>query len=309
MSAVGALGAAHGYKTDTQVLIFRCVDIAVVAATAAVAASPAQHTPQMPALLYNADIERQRFIGRWRHTVLPMVTKDPIFYAMLSLHIFLMVVQRELLAMDSELPPLNWKASAMVASLLTFFLVFYGGQCYTRYFQFYGSCVGLAAALGDWAYLVRAHFDAFSPAVKWNLLRLMLAALEIQFASLHGCDSAGAKGLTEAEWSVIGQHGLLGGEELARVQRYRGAKAFLPAVWALGEVRSALKAKLARIAPLVPKLPPSELSPPENKPLPKKASIMSDRNPYSCYDSTTNMALTYFVVRSSRCSGISLRGA
>lgn len=219
----------------------------------------------MPVFIYNAAVERYTFIFRWRHTVLPMIAKDPIFWLMVVLHPCLIYYQALLeTTTGTPLPSLDWKASSTIGALLTFFVIFYGGQCYGRYFEAYGSCVGLGAALGEWAYLVRAHFGAFSPAVKWNLLRLMLGALEIEFAILGGTDDSGGKSLNDDEWATIQRHGFLSGKEVATLQRYRGAKSFLPTVWALSEARAALKAKLQRIAPKMKdtEMPASNLAQP-----------------------------------------------
>lgn len=238
----------------------------------------------MPALQYNADVERYWFFLRWKHTVFPMVMRDPVFWTMLLFHSFIIYKQQELLAEGDSLPDLNWKASSLLWSLLTFFVVFYGGNCFNRYFTFYGACTGMGGCLGEWGYLVRAHFDASPPSVKWNIVRLLLAAMELQLASLGGSDDSGGKGLDEEEWERIRRHGLLGRDEISRLQKYKGSKPFLPAVWALGEVRSALKAKLSKLSPSkaelekVRTLPSSELAPPEAKPPPpmKKPSASAE---------------------------------
>jgi len=44
----------------------------------------------MPALMYNADVEKFRFVFRWRHTVLPMVARDPIFWTMMVMHTWIL---------------------------------------------------------------------------------------------------------------------------------------------------------------------------------------------------------------------------
>ena len=235
------------------------------------------------ALLYNADVERLWFFLRWRHTVFPLVVRDPVFWAMLIFHFLIIQKQHSLLEQGDSLPDLDWKASSLLWSLLTFFVVFYGGNCFNRYYTFYGACTGLGGCLGEWGYLVRAHFDASPPGVKWNIVRLMLAAMELQLASLGGSDDKGGKGFDEAEWARIRKNGLLSRDEIGRLQKYKGSKPFLPAVWALAEVRAALKAKLSKLSPSkqelekVRTLPSSELAPPENKsPPPKKPSASAE---------------------------------
>lgn len=203
---------------------------------------------KMPPLLYNADVEKWVFFLRFKHTVLPMVTSDPVFWGLIALHVYILRKQRELLEQGDSLPELDWKASSMLWSLLTFFVVFYGGHCYNRFYVFYGACTGLKGVIGEWAYLIRSHFDGSPAIVKWNMLRLLLGGMEIQLASLGGSDSGGGKGLDESEWEGIRKHGFLSKNEIATLQKYKGSKPFLPAVWALAEVRVALKTKLSRAA-------------------------------------------------------------
>jgi hypothetical protein len=230
----------------------------------------------MPALTYNAEVERFRFLFRWRHTVLPMVLSDPIFWMLMAFHMYVLDKQQQMLDEGDSLPKLDWKASTLLSSLLTFFVVFYGGNCYNRYYQFYGACTGLVGAMGEWAYLIRAHFDAQPSTVKWNILRLMMASMELQFANLGGADATGSKAISEDEWLGIRSRGFLSREEVARLQKYKGSKSFLPAVWALAEVRAALKAKLRAKPPAVVALPPSDLAPPETKGPAKKPSASAE---------------------------------
>lgn len=215
-------------------------------------------------LNYNADVEKWTFFLRWKHTVLPMVAKDPVFWLLMGVHMYILQKQKALIEEGSSLPALDWKASSMLWSLLTFFVVFYGGHCYARFYTFYGACTGLGGVLGEFAYLIRSHFDASPALVKWNMLRLMLGGMEIQLASLGGTDSGGSKGLSDSEWDRIHKHGFLSRSEIASLQKYKGSKPFLPAVWALTEVRCALKAKLSKTPPsapskAVPALPESPL--------------------------------------------------
>ena len=91
---------------------------------------------KMPPLLYNADVEKWVFFLRFKHTVLPMVTSDPVFWGLIALHVYILRKQRELLEQGDSLPELDWKASSMLWSLLTFFVVFYGGHCYNRFYAF-----------------------------------------------------------------------------------------------------------------------------------------------------------------------------
>ena len=66
-------------------------------------------------------------------------------------------------------------------SLLTFFLVFYGNNCYARYYELHGHCIGLGRSMGLWAQLVRQHFSHLSAAARWNMVRPMLGAHHVHY--------------------------------------------------------------------------------------------------------------------------------
>ena len=61
------------------------------------------------------------------------------------------------------MPLLPWKLTAIPTSLLTFFLVFYSGNCYTRYYAFYSKCTGMSGAVMCWVGLLRVHFPKVIP--------------------------------------------------------------------------------------------------------------------------------------------------
>ena len=93
--------------------------------------------------------------------------------------------------------------------------------------------------IGEWAYLIRSHFDGSPAIVKWNMLRLLLGGMEIQLASLGNSDSGGGKGLDESEWEGIRKHGFLSKNEIATLQKYKGSKPFLRCLGALRSSRGA----------------------------------------------------------------------
>jgi len=216
----------------------------------------------MPVLLYSPATERYRWITRWQHTVLPMVVQDPIFWMLQLWHLYWLLTEHALIARGSHLPVLEWKAATMASGLLTFFVVFYGGHCYGRYFQLHQMCGGIGGSIAEWSYLVKAHFDGSPATVKWNLVRLMLAAMQIHYTKLGGEELNDAKDITDAEWRAIQRNNFLSAEEIRTIRKYRGAKCFLPAMWALAEVRAALKIKLKPLssqAKTVKPLPDSPL--------------------------------------------------
>ena len=61
-----------------------------------------------------------------------MVFKDPMFWMLIASHIIILHIQHEKLEQGDSLPSLDWKAASTLSALLTFFVVFYGGNCYNR---------------------------------------------------------------------------------------------------------------------------------------------------------------------------------
>ena len=183
---------------------------------------------------------------KWRGTMLPSVLKLPMFWVLQLIHAGLLVMANLTAAWEdpdcvltpkfacSRLPPLSWTPVAVVTSLLTFFLVFYGSQSYGRMQMFYTHCVGLGGTAMNWTALVRNHFPD-EPHVQWNAVRLILASMHIMYYTLNE-----AEGISPTEWETITKRNLLSTSEIVTLKEYKGYKPFLPLVWALGEVEDAL---------------------------------------------------------------------
>jgi len=227
----------------------------------------------MPALVYDPGDEQVRFLMRWRYTVFPMVFKDPMFWLLMGIHAWLLYEEKR--SVDSgELgwPKLDWRAALVPTSLLTFFVVFYGGNCYTRFYQLHGQCMGISSCITEWAYLVQHHFGDQPTSVRWNLMRLMLGAMHTHYAFLGGEGAAGmlgdeSKAITDNEWRAIRKHNYLSREEIADIEAYKGSRFFLPVIWALSEVRAALKMQVKASKP-------PGLTPPNAPPEPSEHAML-----------------------------------
>ena len=64
--------------------------------------------------------------------------------------------------------PLTFPAVAVTSGFMSLLLVFFNNQCYTRYFQLYGHCVGLHGSIMEWSALVKLEFGHKGPAFQWN---------------------------------------------------------------------------------------------------------------------------------------------
>lgn len=151
------------------------------------------------------------------------------------------------------LPDMDWRSVQVLTSLMTFFIVFYGNQSYTRFMQFWDFCVSLGGLTMDWATLVRTHLPD-EPTVQWNVTRLPLAAMHLMFYELHSTadDVNGlrrgfnALAIDESEWEIIAERELLTSEEAQIVKSYQGYTAHLPLVWAARAVQEVLREEEAK---------------------------------------------------------------
>ena len=93
-----------------------------------------------------------------RGTVFYIVLQSPMFWMLAVIHAALLLTQQYLAANGSGLVPVDWKVATGSLSLLTFFLVFYSGNCYARYYQLHAHCVGINGGVMVWASHINAHF-------------------------------------------------------------------------------------------------------------------------------------------------------
>ena len=107
--------------------------------------------------------------------------------------------------------------------------------------------MALGGCVAEWAYLVRVHFSGHSPELRWNMMRVILGAMQVHFAFVGGeDDDNGFKCITEVEWDRIARYGFLTHEEIRQVATCsNGSRFFLPVTWALKEVRTILLHKQA----------------------------------------------------------------
>jgi len=185
------------------------------------------------------DFNELTVLFRWKGTIFPRVLLRPAIWFLLSAHIgfYYLHMYRH----DVEMPTLAWKLVLVPTSLLTFFLVFYSGNCFSRYYGFYNKCMGMSGCVMAWTGLLRVHFPSADAQTLFNLSRYMVASVYLLYFQLGGSASDGGKNVVESEWQVLIQTGLIGGDEADRLKAYKGFRPFLLQVWAL----NCLKARLA----------------------------------------------------------------
>jgi len=172
---------------------------------------------------------------RWRGTVMPAVLTRPPIWALLFVHSLLLYMHKEL-GFDPGMivqgsPPDD--ISKVTTSFLVFFLVYYGGQCYARYYTMYNACMQMAGDVQCWVGLARVYFPTASPDILWNLSRHMVASVYFLYFELGGLASDGGRVITEAEWSVLFRSSLISASERKVLEKYRGSRFFLMQTWAL----------------------------------------------------------------------------
>ena len=176
--------------------------------------SAAQHGQMRsaPPARYTSNISIFTTVTSWHGTVLPLVLHLPSFYIFVGSHmVFWYLIEY---ADYFNLPP-SWSLFSGAWSLLVFFLVFYGNQCYTRFFQMYGHCVGIGGATMQWVALVKLHLPQ-RPDLQWNAVRFILAASHVEYYSLSGGE------LTDQEWMIITGRDLLTKDEIDNIKAFKG---------------------------------------------------------------------------------------
>jgi hypothetical protein len=94
----------------------------------------------------------------------------------------------------------------------------------------------MSGAVMCWVGLLRVHFPKADADTLWNLSRHLVASVYMLYFQLAGGGSDGGKQVTDSEYQVLLQTGLISETEKNRLSMYRGFKPFLLQVWALRAV-------------------------------------------------------------------------
>jgi len=130
------------------------------------------------------------------------VLHQPAIYILTGFHcMFLFLERYEYVAFpnlwvkeDNALGPVN--------AILVFFLVFYGGNCYNRYFNFYHACIGMYNCAVSWAGLVCVYLPNATQEEWWNVCRHFVASGYIIYFELEAA-SVGGSSIAISEWSIL----------------------------------------------------------------------------------------------------------
>ena len=108
------------------------------------------------------DINEVTVLFRWTGTIFPAVLLRPAIWILMIAHYSFFYMHMHT---DITMPVLPWKIVGLPTGLLTFFLVFYGGNCYSRFYALYKDCIATVGCAMEWASLVKTHFGAFASPV------------------------------------------------------------------------------------------------------------------------------------------------
>ena len=165
----------------------------------------------------------------------PSVLCRPPIWGLLVIHCVFLYMHKELgvdLGMIVKGPSPD-DVSKVSTTFLVFFIVYYGGQCYNRYYTMYQSCMQMGGDVQCWVGLCRVYFPTATPDILWNLSRHMVASVYFLYFELGGLASDGGRVITEAEWSVLFRSSLISQSERKVLEKYRGSRFFLMQSWAL----------------------------------------------------------------------------
>jgi len=142
----------------------------------------------------SAEIEQLAFtldrpilsLFRFNITIAPRTLKRFELWLFTAIHTGLFFLKREGInvlrpATNSYTPVSNWgltlelAAVAIPSGFMSLLLVFFNGQCYTRYISFYTSCVGMTGALQEIAETTSVIM-ATHPQERWDVCRYCVAA-------------------------------------------------------------------------------------------------------------------------------------
>eukprot|EP00277_Geminigera_cryophila_P038127 CAMPEP_0173099218 /NCGR_PEP_ID=MMETSP1102-20130122/35347_1 /TAXON_ID=49646 /ORGANISM="Geminigera sp., Strain Caron Lab Isolate" /LENGTH=770 /DNA_ID=CAMNT_0013992167 /DNA_START=70 /DNA_END=2382 /DNA_ORIENTATION=- len=149
-------------------------------------------------------------IFSYRGTAVEMVTQSASFWILVGLHVLLWVTRFyhcQLHEGWDASPPVphpdqdkcgpnmalrdilrsHWKLSlgdiSPLSGLTTFLVVFYNGNCFSRYNSMYGECIAIQGKLHNMSLYLRTYYT--SPSTRWNVIRYPLASHFIFYWSMQ----------------------------------------------------------------------------------------------------------------------------
>ena len=194
-------------------------------------------------------------ICTWHSSTLPLVVRRFEFWFFLGLHITLSrlissgYLELSTLIIGSE----PWKIVGIITGLLSFFSIFFAGQCYTRYTALYSACRTIFSCLQSICCIMSVHAPDDMDS-RWQGARYLTASALVMYARVNDGDMAKQK-IDDDEWErmlsleVITLDPLkpaivcdpcLTKEEVSELKDFSGSTSILLCTWAMHVYKRAL---------------------------------------------------------------------
>mmetsp|Transcript_59784 Transcript_59784/g.140874 ORF Transcript_59784/g.140874 Transcript_59784/m.140874 type:complete len:551 (+) Transcript_59784:204-1856(+) len=198
-------------------------------------------------------------------TVIELVFTKPIFWILCSLHYMLWFLKEFHHCRENGVKveststctsaykvfhdyPLRLGDIDMLSALVTFFVVFYNGSCFTKYNVMYNNVIAIQGKIHNVGLYLRAYYTKSS--TRWNVIRYLLASHFLFYYSLRrrykdwGSSQYSEDPGTEAEFcnSVLLKKGVLIQPEYDTLLRYKGSKHKLLYSWSVIAMKRIMQA-------------------------------------------------------------------
>ena len=145
-------------------------------------------------------------------SILPKVLIRWEIYFFTLLHIAFFVLKQQgytmfMLAEDSNGPwafPLQFSAISIPSGLMSLLLVFFNGQCYTRYVNLYQACTAMGGSVQELAQLSATHAMA-TPDARWDATRYLLASVMMVYMKVTDIAASRSPTIDPEDWERLTQ--------------------------------------------------------------------------------------------------------
>jgi len=156
-----------------------------------------KHTRDNLVISYQYDAARSIVnMFNWKGTAFSLVFPKPLYWVFVGIHVLLFFLKEyhtceEPNAIANCTPareifakyPMAIGDISVISSLVTFFVVFYNGNCYNKFEVMYKNVIAIQGHLHNIGLYLRAYYT--TPATRWNVMRYPLASQFIFYWSLR----------------------------------------------------------------------------------------------------------------------------
>ena len=163
-------------------------------------------------LAYSLDKPLKSVCCTFKISILPKVLwrLEVYFFTLLHIIFFLLKQQGYTIFMVAEGPsdpwgfPLKFSAISIPSGLMSLLLVFFNGQCYTRYVNLYQACTAMGGSVQELAQLSATHAMA-TPDVRWDAARFLLASVMMVYMKVTDIAANRSPCIDPEDWDRLTQ--------------------------------------------------------------------------------------------------------